>query len=64
MENEDDSLVQVTGCDGALQQEVFGIPFQGQVHSCLSEELKVKPSLCPKGRPFPLAFCGGDSTFS
>lgn len=43
MENEDDSLVQVTRHDGMLQQKGLGIPFQGQVHSILSEDLGVKP---------------------
>lgn len=45
MENEDDSLVQTAGCDGALQQEHLGILLQGQVHSSLPEELEVRPQL-------------------
>lgn len=43
VENEDDSLVQVTRHDGTLQQKGLGIPFQGQVHSILSEDLGVRP---------------------
>lgn len=46
MENEDDSLVQVTGHDGALQQKGLSIPFQRQVHSSLSEMLGVRPQPC------------------
>lgn len=52
MENEDDSLVQVTRRDGMLQQKGLSIRFQGQVHSILSEDLGVKL----KPAPWPFLF--------